>query len=221
MKNRIGITQRTSLRNNQKEIYDSYDQLWVNFAEQCDLLPVFIPNLISDPISYFEELNFSGIILTGGGGFSEYIEGDLKNFKKNFIDRNLISKERDILEFKLIKYCSKKSIPLIGICRGMQTLNYFYEGYLEDVEGHSGKIVEMKNLINDYKYDKFVNSFHEKGITHKSISKEFNILAISNEVIKAFKHKNLPLYGIMWHPERNSPFSKNDLIFFQNIFNKI
>ena len=100
----------------------------------------------------------------------------------------------------------------------MQTLNYFYNGNLENVTGHNNQLVKLNKLNSFFEYDDFVNSYHNKGITEQSMSIYFEPLAISNNVIKSFKHKNLHQYGIMWHPERNDPFSDNDINLFKKIF---
>jgi putative glutamine amidotransferase len=39
-----------------------------------------------------------------------------------------------------------------------------------------------------------------------------------DQSIEAIKHQSKPIYGIMWHPERETPYSEHDLNFFTNIF---
>ena len=214
---KVGITQRTSIRSGQSQIYDSLDQQWVKFLQNCGLCPVIVPNLIDEIKDYAEEINLSGFILSGGGDFSNIVEKNnrIKDIKN---DPNLFSSERDILEFKIIEHCHSKNIPLLGVCRGMQMLNFYYGGKLELIIGHSGNMRKLENLQSEYKFDEFVNSYHEKAILYETLSREFIPLASSENVIKSFKHKKLPQLGIMWHPERNNPFSNNDINLFGKFF---
>ncbi len=39
-------------------------------------------------------------------------------------------------------------------------------------------------------------------------------------VVKAIKHKELPVWGIMWHPERLTPFRPEDVELMQNILGR-
>ena len=55
-----------------------------------------------------------------------------------------------------------------------------------------------------------VNSFHRYGAYNTNGN--LNITAKSSDgVIMALEHNKLNIYGIMWHPERENPFSINDI----------
>jgi len=217
LKPKIAITQRTNIREGQSQVYDSLDQNWTLFLYKCNFFPVLIPNLAID----FEEylINISGVILTGGGDFSRKLYNLEKD--KNFIeDPNLVSEDRDNLELNLIKYCAKNKIPLLGVCRGMQMLNYFYGGNLKKVEGHCGQNQNLKILKDQFKFDNIVNSYHELAVTFDNIGNDLIPLASTKKVIKSLLHNKNKQLGIMWHPERNKPFSKNDILLFKNFFKK-
>ena len=54
-----------------------------------------------------------------------------------------------------------------------------------------------------------VNSFHNYGI--KALVKELSSIYYSKDkYIECFKHKELKILGLMWHPERHLPFKNND-----------
>ena len=38
-----------------------------------------------------------------------------------------------------------------------------------------------------------------------------------HDSVEAVKHESLPLWGVMWHPEREEPFTGEDLDFFRNV----
>ncbi|MDC0307421.1 gamma-glutamyl-gamma-aminobutyrate hydrolase family protein [bacterium] len=55
-----------------------------------------------------------------------------------------------------------------------------------------------------------VNSFH-KWATTLSVPELSEWAWSSDQVVKAVKHQVLPILGIMWHPERMSPFLFDDI----------
>ena len=54
----------------------------------------------------------------------------------DIFSRDKISKVRLKIEFNLIKYAIKKSIPILGVCRGMQVINLYFKGKQNRVYGH-------------------------------------------------------------------------------------
>jgi putative glutamine amidotransferase len=62
-----------------------------------------------------------------------------------------------------------------------------------------------------------VNSYHNYGI--KTATKELEVIAKTDDgIIEAVCHKKYPIYAIMWHPEREKNFNKNDIKFCNLIF---
>ena len=75
------------------------------------------------------EDKYDGLVLTGGGDISP----ELYECRIKFSDNTLCfgtSLERDKTEFELIKNAYEKNIPIFGICRGMQLLNVYFNGFL-------------------------------------------------------------------------------------------
>ena len=176
---------------------DCIDQRWYDFLGVCNLCPVLIPN--SESFLTEKYLNqLSGIILTGGNSLS-HLGGD--------------AFERDVVENELIKYATGKQLPLMGVCRGMQVLQNHYGVSMEKVDGHVGTRHNLSfrgKQIN-------VNSFHNYGA--KETTDCLEILATcSDGVVEAIQHKELPLIGIMWHPEREKSFSNFDIHLFRDYF---
>ena len=128
------------------------------------------------------------------------------------------SKIRLNIEKKLIKHSLQNSIPLIGICRGMQVLNIYFGGDIKKIPRHmkaSHRIILKKRFFKKKEFK--VNSFHNYGITNSCLAKNFEILAEDTDNnIEMFKHKRSKVYGFMWHPEREK--NTKDLDF---IINKI
>lgn len=190
----IGITQRVDFIEDRDEIRFSLDQNMIRFVESCNFLSASIPNNSVYLDEWLNKIEPSGIILSGGNNIGEYLE-------------------RDCTEERLIWYCEKNSIPLLGICRGMQLLATKYGSSLVKVINHIKKNHQIYGKIN-----KTVNSYH--GYSIDNCPNSFNILARAknDHTIEAIRHENLPWEGWMWHPERVDPFDENDKIRFKNLF---
>jgi len=199
------------ISSNYKKHFDTYidfiDHYWIKFFEKKNINYILIPN--SKKIAtkkIYKNNNVNLIILAGGN---------------DVFAKDSFSKLRLEIELKLIRFGIKENIPILGICRGMQVLNIYFKGKLNKIEGHMRKNHIIKGVNNFFKKKKFmVNSFHNYGISKKSISKNFIIYANDEKGnVEMFKHKTKNLYGVMWHPERNKNFSQLNKI-VKKILNK-
>ena len=111
------------------------------------------------------------------------------------------------LDDYLISYALKNTLPLLGICQGMQSMAmYETDNKLIDVDNHYKcehyvylDDSKLKKIIGNNKI--LVNSFHHQQI--KS-SKVFKIIGKSNDGVVEAVESNLHPFqiGIQWHPER-------------------
>ena len=217
----IGITQRIIRISKTKEIRDSLDQNWTSFVNNLDCNLILIPTLTENPREFLKYFKISGLILSGGGNISsswKTIHNDSPNMP--FIMKD-VYENRDILESKLLFECIELKIPVIGVCRGMQFINLFHGGKVQSIDSHvnvNHKIFSKNK--SKFLFDEQVNSFHDYGISIDDLGDGLQILCQSDEkYIEAFFHPKYNHLGIMWHPERNHPFSKKDLKFFKSFFN--
>ena len=59
---------------------------------------------------------------------------------------------------------------------------------------------EMKQLIGP---TVDVNSYHDQGIVRDQVASPLEVFAISDDdIVEGAYHPDLPILGIMWHPER-------------------
>ena len=194
----IGITMRVDVHPDYGERRDALDQQWLAFFKVCGLTPIFIPNSPELITKYLELFQFSGFVLTGGNSPVKY-GGD--------------APERDEVDQYLIDWSIKNNKPILGVCRGMQSIQQAYGHSLDNVAGHIVK--QQKILINGQ--EQIVNSYHK--LATKTCQLPLESWAISDDgVIKAVKHQNEKIYGIMWHPERNTPFEQQDIKLFKKVF---
>lgn len=205
---RIGISQRVDVVSHYHEVRDGLDHQWIAFLEQIGLQIVLIPNQLKDPSAYYYDLKIEGLILSGG------------NDPALLEQASNVSEERDATEVTLIKSAQALGHPIAGICRGMQLLCLQFGEKLKRIEGH---VAQRHHLIceADFEYPNGseVNSYHNWALTELRPNSSFRIMAYTKDhSIEAIKHKSEPIYGIMWHPEREKHFSEHDLNFFNRIF---
>ncbi|MDE5714558.1 MAG: gamma-glutamyl-gamma-aminobutyrate hydrolase family protein [Anaeroplasmataceae bacterium] len=149
-------------------------------------------NYSYDFVTIYTDLSlFDGFLLPGG------FDIDPKYYnQENYASKN-VDAEMDFLDNKIIQYCVQEKKPLLGICRGIQSINVFLGGSLkQNILNHSNENHFIK--LNKKYY--LVNSFHHQSIHH--LAKDLLVLAKSiDDEIEIIKHKDLPIYGVQFHPE--------------------
>ena len=198
----IAVSQRITKLKKIKETRDSLDIRLTELLFDCKLKPILISNTISSKKkllnTFLTELKLKGLILTGG-----------ENIGKN--------KNRDQTELNLLNWALKNSLPILGICRGMQLIAKYNKVKLERVSNHVKKYHSISNKSKIYKFDKKINSYHEYRISQ--CPKGFQVSAKSKDnTIKAIESKKFKTLAIMWHPERNNKISKNDIRNIKKLF---
>ena len=198
----IAVSQRITKLKKIKETRDSLDIRLTELLFNCKLKPILISNTISSNKkllnTFLTELKLKGLILTGG-----------ENIGKN--------KNRDQTELNLLNWALKNSLPILGICRGMQLIAKYNKVKLERVSNHVKKYHSISNKSKIYKFDKKINSYHEYRISQ--CPKGFQVSAKSKDnTIKAIESKKFKTLAIMWHPERNNKISKNDIRNIKKLF---
>ena len=202
---KIGISLRVVQNKNYEEKRDAISHDWSQFCEELNFIPILIPNTLSNIELFLEKLELDGIILSGGGDIGLNIE-------------------RDETEKKLLEYGIKNNLPILGVCRGMQIINKFFNGKLIKSQNnehvnldHSVNIIEesFSNIIGK---EISVNSYHNNIIFQNNLGKNLKPFAITKKdnSIEGFFHNQYSILGVMWHPERKQ--NKNNKILLQKIF---
>jgi len=199
MKNKfILISMRQDYFYNKKELRFCIDTKLIDWVSNLGFQSLLVPDL--NTLNFFikqNTLKIKGILLSGG----------------NNIDKNSL---RYKIEKRLVDISKNKKIPLLGICHGLQFLNFLERGTLKKIKNHVGVVHKIKSKDN---YPLKVNSFHEYGI--KKLGKNFEIISISyDNQIEAIKHRKYNWLGWMWHPEREKVFNKDLNRIAKLFFNK-
>ena len=207
-KKKIAITMRDIEVNG--EIHNAIANSWFDLAELLDIELRFIP---SNVIAFLEKIvsnDYDALILSGGGDIDEQFR--LSNEK--FILKNTDYNRRQHVEFELIKYFNDKDLPILSVCRGMQTLNHFFGGKRSEVNGHLNVVSTLEtSSMNDYtSFPKRVICHHNFGIEKKNIANNFTCIMSSQDLVEGMiSNDNLKL-GLMWHPERNLQLISEEFI---------
>ena len=194
----IAITQRVAVVPRYAERRDCLDQAWARFVAACGLLPLAIPNVPEVALSLFRNVDVAGLLLTGGNDLAS-LGGD--------------APERDATENVLVDDAEARGLPVLGVCRGMQLIQQRHAIRLVRVEGH----VTPSQIIEINREPMEVNSYHRFAALESRAPLDVWAIA-ADGVVKAVRHAARQTTGIMWHPERNTPFSDADIALFRGVF---
>jgi len=206
---------------------DAISHDWINWILDRKVTPVLIPNRLVDIPGYLDKYEFALIILSNGNDIiHSQIDSDY-------------SELRNQCEYSVLSYSIEHQIPVLGVCRGMQLINAFFNGSLcqslhcrTKVHHSSGKhdIILHEPLSTQYgKKTLTTNSYHNHGIFQKNLAKQTKALASSraDQLVECLGHEEFPILGIQWHPERQGAptdfdnWIVNSLIEKKNFWSKI
>ena len=195
------VSQRIDKISKRKEIRDSLDQELVKWIAESGYIPFPVPNTLKNTkliTKFINQIQPIGIILSGGNDIGEY-------------------NSRDETELFLINFAVQNRIPLIGICRGFQMLAKWDGGDFVRIDGHISK--KNKLIINNSNWPDEIICYHKWALL--KATPNFTIEAHSADgSIEAIKHKEHPIEGWMWHPERNMLYRSISISRINNLFKK-
>lgn len=197
---RLGISQRLDQIEGRDEARDALDYRWSELLWELGILAIPLSTGISDHEQYFSELKLDGFILSGGNDIGA-------------------APQRDVLESAILTFAHEQNLPVLGVCRGMQFINHYLGGTLIEVTGHVASRHQLEGSLVDDRVTNEVNSYHNLAITKQTLGQGLQVTAASDDgVVEAIKHSEFPWMGIMWHPERELPFSADDQKLIRDFF---
>jgi len=202
----VAITQRIDSVAGRAELRDALDQRLVQWLVHAGFLPVLVPNTLSATghpsgqalESWLQVIQPGALILSGGNDIGEY-------------------PARDDTERYLLSWAETKRVPVLGICRGLQMMAVGAGVDLVKKEGHVGTRHQLVVHARKDEWPANVNSYHNWGLA--SCPAGFEVAAKAEDgSIEAITHSKLPWEGWMWHPEREAPFSPQDIKRLKRLF---
>jgi putative glutamine amidotransferase len=197
-------------------ISDNEDSLYL-YTNYYQMLKRFNMELIMVTPGSFETYNkvleiSDGLLLSGGRDvnpkfYNQEVHATTKTAPASF----------EQMEFALISLFSKHKKPILGICRGIQTINVFFNGTLfQDIPAYcSTALLHEQNKKETYahhitiqpntrlsKYvdqEIMVNSYHHQNID--TVAPGFIVNAISEDGLIEGIEKD-KILGVQWHPEK-------------------
>lgn len=188
-------------------------------------VPVIIPPVNDTDVIINILNNIDGLLLSGGADFNPLWCGE-----EPMPELHGINSHRDLPELLTVNLAYNRQIPILGICRGIQTIATALGGkvrqdivaspndntenktagrikHSQDTEErsvptHSVRIEKDSLLYSIYKKEKiYVNSFHHQAVG--SCGRRFNISACAPDgVIEAIESsEHKSIIGVQWHPE--------------------
>lgn len=151
---------------------------------------------------------YHALLLPGGGDINPAFFGQTNHDSRN------IDTELDILQFRALELFVKLKRPVLGICKGIQIINTFFGGtlnqdlptsmhhcYQNGDQYHLTTAPPHSFLVSLYGNTFFTNSAHHQGICLPG--KNLSVIQYADDnVIEGLVHTFLPIIGVQWHPER-------------------
>lgn len=175
--------------------------------------------------------NFDGILLAGGEDVDPELYGERKRY-----DSVKTNRVRDDFEVALIDRGLQDGIPILGICRGIQTINTRFGGTLyQDLKGdtalerdhkqqgsrgavtHSITVTDPESVLHGLVTGSCaVNSLHHQAI--KRLGRGLKVTAHSEDgLVEAVElAEDYPFFlAVQWHPEEMFSEHPEQLRIFQ------
>ena len=187
-------------------------------------VPVIIPPVADRHVIINTLQRIDGLILSGGGDYNPLWAGEEPSPLLHGINQ-----ERDNAELLITRLAYNRQIPILGICRGIQTLAMALGGKvaqdLSEVRGHGGTEVRdikhsqdadrsepthsvtiepdstLAEIYKSYLSPLCVNSFHHQSVSDSG--SKFRVVATAPDgIIEAMESSEYkPILGVQWHPE--------------------
>ena len=176
-------------------------------------IPVIIPPVSDRHVLVGTLDSLDGLILSGGGDYNPLWCGEEPSPRLH----NINSK-RDLPELLITRLAYNRQIPMLGICRGIQTLAVALDGHVaQDIASPTIKHSqdadrgEVTHSVTFHKNSEiyrlygtqniFVNSFHHQAVSDPG--QRFWVTATAPdgtiEAIESTEQKSI--LGVQWHPE--------------------
>ncbi|MBF0976886.1 MAG: gamma-glutamyl-gamma-aminobutyrate hydrolase family protein, partial [Bacteroidetes bacterium] len=182
-------------------------------------IPVIVPVTTDSEVLEKTVSLLDGIICSGGGDMSPSYYGE-----EAIPEMGEVNEYRDKYDYDLCMTAIRWQLPILGICRGMQTINIAFGGSLyQDIKAQAdGKpfchsqdadrsvatqtaTIDKESLlykiVGNNRLD--INSIHHQAV--KRIADGLRAVAHADDgICEAIESVHYPILGVQWHPEHLS-----------------
>ena len=216
----IGVSPRLQ-KNADNEILQ-VNTLYLKALTDRKLVPLILPYPEVDLTKLLEFCD--GFLIIGGNDLNpKYYQEENAGLSKG-IDERL-----DKVDQLILDHAIKNKKPVLGICRGLQSINVFMGGSLyQDIENahlshshqdkeHPVKKVTDTLLTAQLPSEFMINTYHHQAIN--AVAPGFKVIYQHEDIIEGIEHESLPIIAFQWHPERmqESPSSKVIFDYFKQL----
>lgn len=151
-----------------------------------------------------EAAGCDGLLLPGGGDMEPWRYGQTNSASRG------LEPERDAAELDLLEHFTAEGKPVLGICRGLQTINVFFGGTLvQDLPGHNALTRDRLHAVDTavgtfgrlWGGRTIVNSAHHQAVDRLGTGLQ-SVQWAPDGTVEALLHSKLPVWAVQWHPER-------------------
>lgn len=176
--------------------------------------PVLIPPVADNDVLLTTLDTLDAIVLSGGGDFNPLWAGE-----EPVPQLHNINNERDLPELLLTRYAFDRQLPMLGICRGIQTLAMALGGHVEQdikptlikhsqtshqsTQTHSVNITPGTMLSDIFGGEAtiYVNSFHHQAVDNPGNHMRTAAMVPDGTIEAIESSEQKPIIGVQWHPE--------------------
>ncbi len=218
---RIVVTLAVPTRDPQPALAARKNALYVDSVVRhgATAIPLDATTSAADRAGAFASMD--GLLISGGTDLAPTLYGEPDAGSRS------VEHDRDHLEREAYDVADRRSLPILGICRGLQAMNVFGGGRLvQHLDGHSGPgwgnghahthpirvvpgtrfagIVASMGSGADVLH---VNSYHHQGVTEEHLAPGFVAAAWAHspigDLVEALEAPDGPFrIGVQCHPER-------------------
>jgi gamma-glutamyl-gamma-aminobutyrate hydrolase PuuD len=201
------------------EVAELKNRRYLEALERAGAAPIPLDERASPAERAAAFATMHGLLLSGGADIDPARYGEAPAGARNS------EPGRDALEDEAFRAAMAASVPILGVCRGLQAINVFAGGSLvQHLDGHESVAYpspavtrhrlelaggsRLATILGDSS-DLEVNSYHHQAITHDRLAPGLRISAIADhagagELVEGVESADPErwLVGVQCHPER-------------------
>jgi para-aminobenzoate synthetase component II len=166
-------------------VVDNYDSFVFNLVQYLQQLGADCTVLRNDEVQASAASDFDGVLISPGPG----------------------TPEEAGVSIAMIEYCAEHSIPLFGVCLGLQAIGVAFGATVSRApELLHGKTSQVHHngagVFTAIPTPFTATRYHSLAVEPATINKDLEVTSKTESgVVMSVRHKTLPIEGVQFHPE--------------------